>query len=143
MELIDRDKLYFELFQEWEEARDKKAQKYEDYYSGYADGMKRATVKTLTAPIVRAAPQWISAKKLFPYNGMKVLFITKSNEIKIGEAGYYSEEINYFDGDKGKTIEAPVFLDDHFEPYFIGDDEVKYWMPIPEIPKKEIENAIN
>lgn len=100
-------------------------------------------INTIEREPTAAVGEWISAKKLFPYNGMKVLFITKSNEIKIGEAGYYSEEINYFDGDKGKTIEAPVFLDDHFEPYFIGDDEVKYWMPIPEIPKKEIENAIN
>ena len=102
MKLIDGDRLYFELSQKWKEARDfadgrdKEVQIYEDYYSGYADGMERATLKTLTAPIVRAAPQWISAKKLFPYNGMKVLFITKSNEIKIGEAGYYSEEIKYF-----------------------------------------------
>lgn len=129
MKLIDGDRLYFELSQKWKEARDfadgrdKEVQIYEDYYSGYADGMERATLKTLTAPIEAYGPKWTKPKEELPPLNKLVLFKTEQNEIVLGmlRPSFKAGEIVFYSYESGWQ-------------YFI--DDVQYWLLIPELPKE-------
>jgi hypothetical protein len=89
--------------------------------------------------------KWISIKDMLPKIGDKVFFITNFDEILHGEI-YYTEKLlqedwptvpafQVYGGKEKSELAVPVFSADDGEVYFISDNEVKYWMPAPELPE--------
>lgn len=139
MKLIDSDKLIRELYKEWREAsdfadrRDKEVQIYEDYCSGYADAMERATLKTLTAPIVRAAPQWIKTSDALPPDYCYVAFCAR--EEPIPRFGFFDRKVLSCSWDERKpTFFALGCYDIAGTLKKFNADEVECWLPVENPP---------
>ena len=92
----------------------------EDYKTGIGAGFKKAADMLESAPIVDAAPRWISVKDRLPDSEIDILVYEKN----IGPYGMSMSVISY----------DPKM----FDPYW---NNVTHWRPLPEPPEMDAEEG--
>lgn len=95
----------------------------------FVNGIKTAEEIVKDAPSTEA---WVDVSDRLPLVGDSVIFVTRHYKVR---GGNYLEVTAYRDKRGRKN---PTFVSDGGQCYFVNDCEVRYWMPMPEIPEKEI-----